>query len=46
MKDYFRLFRMERTFEVDTAELSRRFREMQARLHPDKFVGAGKPQVF
>lgn len=39
--DYFALFGLPRSFAVDLGELERRFRDVQARVHPDKHVHLG-----
>ena len=39
--DYFSLFQLPRTFRQDISSLDNRFREVQAQVHPDKFVQAG-----
>ena len=39
--DYFSLFQLPQTFRQDTSSLDNRFREVQAQVHPDKFVQAG-----
>lgn len=39
--DHFALFELPRTFRVDAAALDARYREIQARVHPDKFAHAG-----
>ncbi|KAJ8304810.1 hypothetical protein KUTeg_018393 [Tegillarca granosa] len=36
--DYFRLFGIERTFDIDVNELSVRLKELQKMLHPDKYT--------
>jgi molecular chaperone HscB len=38
MKDYFTLFGLEPGFDLDMAELERRYIEKQQHYHPDKFV--------
>lgn len=40
-QDHYALFGLPRRFVVDTAELERLYREVQARVHPDKFADAG-----
>lgn len=39
--DHFALFEQPRTFRQDGARLDKRYREIQAQVHPDKFVQAG-----
>ncbi len=39
--DHFALFELPRTFRIDSAALDARYREIQARVHPDKFAHAG-----
>ncbi|MBF0126908.1 MAG: Fe-S protein assembly co-chaperone HscB [Magnetococcales bacterium] len=39
--DFFRLFALEPTFEVDLVALEVRYRELQKRLHPDFFASRG-----
>jgi molecular chaperone HscB len=39
-KNHFELFGLPVTFDIDTAELSVRYRELQRRVHPDKFANA------
>jgi molecular chaperone HscB len=39
--DHFTLFGLPRLFRVDAAALDRRYREIAAQVHPDKFVQAG-----
>jgi hypothetical protein len=35
--DYFTIFGMEKSFEIDTRELTKNFRLLQMQLHPDRF---------
>ncbi|MFQ6370421.1 co-chaperone HscB [Shewanella sp. YIC-542] len=42
--NYFELFEIPQTFEVDTAELAERYRELQKAVHPDKFANASEQQ--
>lgn len=37
--DFFKLLEVERRFEVNAADLSRKFRALQNQVHPDKFAG-------
>ena len=39
--DHFALFELPRTFRLDAAALDTRYREIAARVHPDKFAHAG-----
>ena len=39
-KNHFELFGLPVTFDVDTADLAARYRDMQRRVHPDKFANA------
>ncbi len=39
--DHFALFEQPRTFRQDPSVLDKRFRDVQARVHPDKFAHAG-----
>jgi molecular chaperone HscB len=39
-KNHFELFGMPVTFDLDTDELAVRYRELQRRVHPDKFASA------
>ena len=39
--DHFSLFELPRAFRLDAAMLDQRYREIQARVHPDKFAHAG-----
>lgn len=38
--DYFSLFELPRSFRQDLSSLDKRYREIQAQVHPDKFVQA------
>ena len=42
--DYFGLFDLPRRFAVDAAELDRRYRDLQAQVHPDKHAHLGDAQ--
>lgn len=39
--DHFSLFELPRAFRLDAAMLDQRYREIQAKVHPDKFASAG-----
>ena len=39
-KNHFELFGLPATFDIDTDELTVRYRELQRRVHPDKFANA------
>lgn len=39
--DHYALFELRRTFRLDIPLLDRRYREVQAQVHPDKFAQAG-----
>jgi molecular chaperone HscB len=39
--DHFALFELPRAFRLDMAALDARYREIQAKVHPDKFAHAG-----
>ncbi|HEX5093762.1 MAG TPA: Fe-S protein assembly co-chaperone HscB [Burkholderiales bacterium] len=41
MKNHFELFGLEPAFAVDAAALERGYREIQARIHPDRFAASG-----
>ena len=38
--DHFTLFGLPRSFRIDVTALDRRYREIAAQVHPDKFVQA------
>ena len=40
MENHFALFQMTPAFAVDAAQLDSAYRELQARVHPDKFAAA------
>ncbi|QDC44414.1 Fe-S protein assembly co-chaperone HscB [Methylophilus medardicus] len=40
MQNYFALFQLPQQFAVDLALLDRQYRQLQAEVHPDKFVNA------
>lgn len=42
--DHFALFGMSPAFRVDATMLDKRFLEMQARVHPDRFAAAGEKE--
>ncbi|MET3105736.1 molecular chaperone HscB [Oxalobacteraceae bacterium GrIS 1.18] len=44
MQNHFDLFQLTQRFDIDTAELDAAFREIQARVHPDKFVSASSAE--
>lgn len=41
MQNHFALFNLPMQFELDRAQLDTAYREVQSRVHPDKFVQAG-----
>jgi molecular chaperone HscB len=43
-KNYFELFGLPSTFNLDTAELAARYRDLQRRFHPDRFASASEPE--
>lgn len=40
-QNYFQLFNLDTTFEIDTALLNQRYRDIQHQIHPDRFAGKG-----
>jgi len=44
MQNHFDLFHLPATFNLDMSELDRAYREVQARVHPDKFVSASSSE--
>ena len=42
--DFFALFQQPRTFRQDPSVLDKRYRDIQAKIHPDKFVGSGETE--
>ncbi|PKO89624.1 MAG: Fe-S protein assembly co-chaperone HscB [Betaproteobacteria bacterium HGW-Betaproteobacteria-10] len=40
--DHFSLFEMNRAFRLDLTDLDSRYRDIQAQVHPDRFVNAGE----
>ena len=43
-KNYFELFGLPASFDVDAAELASRYRELQRRFHPDRFAAASESE--
>ncbi|MGI9336987.1 MAG: Fe-S protein assembly co-chaperone HscB [Gammaproteobacteria bacterium] len=43
--DFFALFGLERSFDLDGEALSRRYRALQAAAHPDRFAGCGNAEM-
>jgi molecular chaperone HscB len=42
--DHFTLFGLPRTYRIDSRALDEHFRELQARVHPDRFARAGESE--
>lgn len=40
--DHFALFGLDRAFRLDLSDLDSRYRDVQAQVHPDRFVNAGE----
>ncbi len=45
-QNHFELFGLQPRFRLDLAELEQAYREIQSRIHPDKFVHAGDAAQF
>jgi molecular chaperone HscB len=43
-KNYFELFGLPVTFDLDVADLAARYRDLQRRFHPDRFASASGPE--
>lgn len=43
-KNYFEIFNLPVSFDLDASQLSELYRELQKEVHPDKFVNAGEQQ--
>ena len=43
-KNYFELFGLPITFDLDVADLTARYRDLQRRFHPDRFASASEPE--
>lgn len=41
MQNHFDLFQLPQRFEIDSVQLDAAYRQVQSRVHPDKFVQAG-----
>ncbi|MCF1426888.1 MAG: co-chaperone HscB [Shewanella sp.] len=44
--NYFELFDLPQSFDIDTAELSSRYRELQRAVHPDRFAGGSEQEML
>ncbi len=44
MQNHFELFQLPARFEVDMAALDAAYREVQGRVHPDRFINAGEAE--
>ncbi|MDP3440763.1 MAG: Fe-S protein assembly co-chaperone HscB [Azonexus sp.] len=42
--DHFSLFEMNRVFRLDLTDLDSRYRDIQAQVHPDRFVNTGEAE--
>jgi len=43
-KNYFELFGLPAAFDIDSADLASRYRELQRRFHPDRFASASESE--
>jgi len=43
-KNYFELFGLPATFDIDSADLALRYRDLQRQFHPDRFASATDPE--
>ena len=43
--NHFKVFELDPSFDVDARNLTKNFRSLQAKLHPDKFATKGKDQT-
>jgi len=43
-KNYFELFGLSVTFDLDVSDLAARYRDLQRRFHPDRFATASEPE--
>ncbi len=43
-KNYFELFGLPATFDIDCADLALRYRDLQRQFHPDRFASATDPE--
>jgi hypothetical protein len=43
-KSYFELFKLPVTYKIDAARLEAAYREVQSRVHPDRFVSASEAE--
>lgn len=43
-KNYFELFGLPVSFDVDSVDLAARYRELQRRFHPDRYASASEPE--
>ena len=43
-KNYFELFDLPSSFDLDVTDLATRYRDLQRRFHPDRFASASEPE--
>ena len=43
-QNFFQLFDLPESFDLDVAHLSAKYRDMQTEIHPDKFAGAAEQE--